>query len=102
MPELPEVETVRQDLLDCVLNKKIKDFEVKLPKLLRNPISDFKRVLLDSKIIDIERIAKLLMFVLDNDYIVLVHLKMTGQLIYKSKQCFMAGGHAQADKDLLV
>lgn len=102
MPELPEVETVRQDLLDCVLNKKIKNFEVKLPKLLKNPISDFKSALIGSKFIDIDRIGKLLMFVLDNDYIVLVHLKMTGQLIYKSKQCFKAGGHAQTDKDLLV
>jgi formamidopyrimidine-DNA glycosylase len=102
MPELPEVETIRQDLLSYVLNKKIQSVDVKKEKLVKNQLNFFYSNLEGQKFIDIERIGKLLMFILDNDKILLLHLKMTGQLIFKDKNNFVAGGHSQSDFDLDV
>lgn len=102
MPELPEVETVRQDLLKYILNKKITGIEIKLPRLLRGDGIDFRNGVEGRKIVDIERIGKLLMLILDSSDIILVHLKMTGQLIYQDDKNLMAGGHSQSDADLLL
>lgn len=36
MPELPEVETIKETLKQCVLNQKIVDVQVHYPKLIQN------------------------------------------------------------------
>jgi len=102
MPELPEVESIRQDLLSYVLNKKIENLEIRKPKLVKNQLDFFYSCLLGYYFVDIQRIGKLLMFILDNDKILLIHLKMTGQLIYKDKENLISGGHSQSDFDLNV
>ena len=101
MPELPEVETIRRGLSDKILNKKIINIEVRKPNLLRNKIIDFKTCLKQNSILSINRIGKLLIFNLaDNNYL-LIHLKMTGQLIYSFKNGLVAGGHQETIADEL-
>lgn len=93
MPELPEVETIRRGLSTKILNKKIIALEVKKPRLVRNKLQDFKNAVYQNHILSIDRIGKLLILNLaDNNYL-LVHLKMTGQLIYSFGNDLVAGGH---------
>lgn len=103
MPELPEVESVRQDLLACVLHQKIKEITITWPKLVKKmTVEEFSQKLLGQKINDIQRIGKLLIFEISKDLFLLIHLKMTGQLIFKDKTCVIGGGHTQEEGDLQV
>lgn len=102
MPELPEVETIRQGLKDNIINKEISDIEIKKPKLVRNDINYFVNVLQGNQIFDIERIGKLLIFNLTKGNLyLLIHLKMTGQLIYVWQDNMIAGGHNFPEVDNL-
>ncbi|MEX2054660.1 MAG: bifunctional DNA-formamidopyrimidine glycosylase/DNA-(apurinic or apyrimidinic site) lyase [Candidatus Andersenbacteria bacterium] len=94
MPELPEVETIRRDLSRVVLNTKITKVQVRKPKMVRGSATVFKKQLLGQSFVNIERRGKLLMFALKGrQHYLLLHLKMTGQLIYERKRTFIAGGH---------
>lgn len=91
MPELPEVETVRRDLESRLLNKKIKTVEVLDLKLVGN----LNKQLTGSSFTEILRRGKLLIFKSNHPGLfMLVHLKMTGQLIYLFKDQISAGGHS--------
>jgi formamidopyrimidine-DNA glycosylase len=93
MPELPEVESLRQSLLPYIEGQKILRVEVSMPKLVsakgttRKPSESKTRVFIDGltgkTIKTITRRAKNLVFELENGSILLVHLKMTGQLVFK-------------------
>ncbi len=94
MPELPEVETIKNDLRKKILNKKIVSFSVE-KNSARNGVKDFSQKLVGSKLTDIDRIGKLLIFKIGKkDDFLLIHLKMTGQLIYVFKKEVVAGGHS--------
>jgi len=93
MPELPEVETIRRDLLTVILHKKIAAIDIHKPKLVRNGVINFKKGLIGQEFYDIGRIGKLMYFHLPRKKYLLVHLKMTGQLIYQEKNELIAGGH---------
>ncbi len=95
MPELPEVETIRQDLRKKILNKKIKSVFVSGKAKVNKSHPAFKKYLIGKKFVDIDRVGKLIIFVLDNKKYLLVHLKMTGQLIYKNGKKIIAGGHPE-------
>ncbi len=83
MPELPEVETVKRELEKAVLGKKITAVSVKNPKVIRQPSADkFKQGLAGVTIKNILRKAKVLIFELSNGKSLVIHLKMTGQLVY--------------------
>jgi len=85
MPELPEVETVRRTLEPNLLGKKINGIAVNLPKLIKIPQSDaetFKGILVGGKFIDIKRRGKYLLFYMDNAWVLVIHLRMTGRLLY--------------------
>ena len=76
MPELPEVETVKNTLKRLVLNKTIRKVNVMYEDIIEYPsIKDFKYNLIGEKITDIKRRGKWLMFILDN-YIFSFHSKM--------------------------
>ena len=95
MPELPEVETIRRDLKKKILNKKIK--QVLLTKKSRVNLNhkEFIKILQNRRFVDIDRVGKLIIFDIDiKDKFLLVHLKMTGQLIYTHGQQVTAGGHS--------
>ena len=82
MPELPEVETISRQLNGLIVGKKIKEVKVKLSKIVKTSLADFRRVLTGAKIKSVGRRAKLLVMELGNAWTLLAHLKMTGQMIY--------------------
>ena len=95
MPELPEVETVRRDLLANLLDKKIAGVAVLNDKTVSGSTENFLKILSGSFFVDIMRRGKLLIFKLNKkDSYLLIHLKMTGQLIYLSGNSVIAGGHS--------
>lgn len=96
MPELPEVETVRLQLLRKIKNKTITDINVYHPKTVsQNP--GLKNKLVGQTISHIDRIGKLLIFCFkdDADLYMLGHLKMTGQFFFvDDKGAIIGGGHS--------
>lgn len=96
MPELPEVETIRSDLNQCLRHKTIVDVAVVKRRLVRHSIQHFITMLVGKKIVKVDRVAKLLILKLSNETFLLIHLKMTGQLIYKEGKQVVAGGHSFA------
>lgn len=94
MPELPEVETIRQGLRKHVLGKRLQKPVVTLPKMVRGDLDHWQEVLAGNAFRDIDRRAKLLIFRLaEGEESLLLHLKMTGQLIYPTSSELIAGGH---------
>ena len=83
MPELAEVETVRNTLKKRILNKKIKDVQVLYKNMLENDECDFKNILINNEFLDILRIGKWLIFEL-NEYYLLSHLRMEGKYFIKN------------------
>jgi len=84
MPELPEVETVKEVLKKEVLNKTIKDVIIRYDKILENiePKSFIEKIK-NQTIIDIKRKGKWLLFEL-TDYYLLSHLRMEGKYYIKN------------------
>lgn len=78
MPELPEVQTIANQLNKRLRDRAIKDVEVRLPKIFTGS----RDQVIGSRIIGVERRAKIILIHLDNGYTIAVHLKMTGQLIF--------------------
>ena len=94
MPELPEVETVKIGLSKLVVGKRIKGVWFDWPKGFPNAKADVDQFLVGATITNIKRRAKVLLIELDTEYTLVTHLKMTGQLVYRSddqKQKFGAG-----------
>src|SRR3972149_5386117 len=83
MPELPEVETIRRDLSDLIVGKKILDIATDSPKQVKPSLAEVKKVVVGAKIKEIKRRAKLLSICLDNTMILAVHLKLTGRLLVR-------------------
>lgn len=97
MPELPEVETIRRRLANILPGKKIAKFQVLKAKSFIGQAS----ALFGATIVTISRRAKILRIKLKTDSDsanLLIHLKMTGQLIYlDSTGKKVGGGHPTAD-----
>ena len=93
MPELPEVETVRRGLAELLPGRVVARAVVfDSPKSFPNAPSDVEQFLYGAHVTAVRRRAKVLMIDLDTRYSLVVHLKMTGQLIFRGAQSF-AGGH---------
>lgn len=88
MPELPEVETIRLFLKDKIVGKKIKSIEILTNKSFRGD----SRKIINHQITNLSRVGKQLSIFFDNNFLFLIHLKMTGQLIYFDKK-YTAMGH---------
>jgi formamidopyrimidine-DNA glycosylase len=100
MPELPEVETVVSELRSKLNNKKIKEVRVLLSKMVamgpatlpnlrkteESVAVKFAKTLKGQKITDVKRRAKMIIIDLAGKFAILVHLKMTGQLIFFDKK----------------
>ncbi len=94
MPELPEVETIRRDLSRVLPGQKIRTVKITKSKIVRGAVSSFTKRLHRQVIKQINRRGKLLIFSFQyQDLFLLIHLKMTGQLIYRRGQKTVAGGH---------
>ncbi len=97
MPELPEVETIRRELARVLIGKKITQVIVNLSKAVRGSVAVFRKKISGAKIKSVGRRAKLAIFSLSNGYSFVVHLKMTGQLIYQRQKVLKVGGHPIKD-----
>ena len=80
MPELPEVEIVRQSLNKKINNKKVKKVIVRNRNLRFKIPSNFVTFLKDKKIINVKRYSKYLILCLSNDQYCLLHLGMSGTI----------------------
>ena len=84
MPELPEVETVRCGLAELLPGRVVARVMVfDSPKSFPNAPADVEQFLYGSRVTAVRRRAKVLMIDLDTRYTLVVHLKMTGQLVFR-------------------
>jgi formamidopyrimidine-DNA glycosylase len=103
MPELPEVETLKQELEKAVLGQRIIGVDVYHPLVIREPsVGEFKKGVSGATIKNILRKGKALILELSNGRFLVIHLKMTGQLIYpgggkKSRVTFRLSGGKSLD-----
>lgn len=82
MPELPEVETVRVGLQSLIVGKTIKSIDSNWAKSFSVDTPEVDRFVIGSKISAIRRRAKVILIDLDSGYTLIIHLKMTGQLVF--------------------
>jgi len=84
VPELPEVETVRQGLAKWVAGRTIESVEVRHPRAIRRHVPGdvhFAAVLAGRTILDVARRGKYLWLPLDSGDAIVGHLGMSGQLL---------------------
>lgn len=82
MPELPEVETVKRTLADQLTGEKITKVSIHYPGNIRQPEPEvFKQTLIGKEFLAIDRRGKFLLLTLSEGYVLVVHLRMTGQLV---------------------
>ncbi len=81
MPELPEVETIVRGLREKLTGRQIRSVQVRTSKLLRSPLASFRKQLTGAVIKKIERKGKFILVGLENEATLVIHLKMTGQLL---------------------
>ena len=80
MPELPEVEIVKQSLNKKIKNKQVKNVIIRNRNLRFKIPKDFKNYLKKRKIIKVERFSKYLILHLSHDSYCLIHLGMSGTI----------------------
>jgi formamidopyrimidine-DNA glycosylase len=94
MPELPEVETVRRGLQELIVGREIRSAkELASPKSFPNSADDVKTFLVGALVLGVRRRAKVLLIDLSTDYTLVVHLKMTGQLVFRAEGVAFGAGH---------
>ncbi len=94
MPELPEVETVRIGLQEFLPTQIVESISCDWPKSLSVSQKVINSYLLNAEIQSVNRRGKVIIMPLSSGYSMLIHLKMTGQLVYKpNKGPGFGGGH---------
>lgn len=91
MPELPEVETVKIGLQRLLPGKVVTSIDTAWDKSFPNTQADVREFLIGSKVVLVNRRAKVLLIELSSKYSLIVHLKMTGQLVFRGQEVFGAG-----------
>jgi formamidopyrimidine-DNA glycosylase len=91
MPELPEVETIKVGLSRLLPGKVVKSVQRDNPKSFPNATADTEKFLIGASVVTVARRAKVLLVELSSKYSLVIHLKMTGQLVYRGEQNFGAG-----------
>lgn len=91
MPELPEVQTTVMGLKSVLIGLNITDIWSGMfsnSTIAKNTIKDhnyfpyFKKYSLNNKVVDVRRRAKYILIDLENGFSIIVHMKMTGHLLY--------------------
>lgn len=106
MPELPEVETIKRDLQDLIVGRKIEDVSTDTPKQVQPDLAAVKKAVVGKEIVGLERQAKVLLIKLEGkedevsdhrehrvepEYTegvgvgLAFHLKLTGRLLVRDK-----------------
>ncbi|MDP3975462.1 MAG: bifunctional DNA-formamidopyrimidine glycosylase/DNA-(apurinic or apyrimidinic site) lyase [bacterium] len=92
MPELPEVESVCRQLHVQLVGRWIEGLEIRYSGILKNPEGEFRKLLLGKSVTAVNRRGKMLQIHLNDDqHILLAHLKMTGQFLFRDKGEVKAG-----------
>ncbi|MCL2337442.1 MAG: bifunctional DNA-formamidopyrimidine glycosylase/DNA-(apurinic or apyrimidinic site) lyase [Firmicutes bacterium] len=82
MPELPEVETIKNSLGEKLIGLTITGAAVAMPKVIREPAAEeFIARVTDQQVTRLSRRGKYLLLHLSGDEILMVHLRMTGRLV---------------------
>lgn len=98
MPELPEVESIKLQLQKFLIGHKIEKVEINYQKAFRGEVANIEQ----SKIENVRRFGKALVIDLDNGYSIVIHIKMTGQLIYRGPNLpHVAQGSAGLSKKVI-
>ena len=85
MPELPEVETIKNELLPHILGREITGVTLLWEGIVRQPsVAEFRSRVIGQKIVGLTRRGKYLLFSLSSSEILVMHLKMTGSLLLAS------------------
>lgn len=85
MPELPEVETVKNGLKKQIIGKTVSEIKLSDKQLRRKTNPNIESILKNAKVKKLERRAKVLYVHFDNKYSLLFHLGMTGKLVFDLK-----------------
>ena len=87
MPELPEVETVKNVLKDTILNRQIIGIDVYYNRIIQDiDENSFKQQLVNKTFVDILRKGKFLIFVLSDNTYLISHLRMEGKYFIKKQE----------------
>jgi formamidopyrimidine-DNA glycosylase len=98
MPELPEVETIKNELLPHVLGRMIKGVEIFWDKMVREPsVPEFRERVTGQKITGLSRRGKYLFFHLGSGERLVMHMKMTGSLLINPPDAKFARAIFQLD-----
>ncbi len=82
MPELPEVETIVQELRPVLTGKTIQDIEISWPRSITGSQEVFKTTLTGRTVKKIFRRGKYICFTLDDKRLLTIHLRMSGKLLF--------------------
>ncbi|HEX4774046.1 MAG TPA: bifunctional DNA-formamidopyrimidine glycosylase/DNA-(apurinic or apyrimidinic site) lyase [Candidatus Saccharimonadales bacterium] len=93
MPELPEVETIKLGLARLLPGREVASVDYDWDKSFPNAKADVERFLIGAKIVSVERRAKVLLIELSSKYSLVIHLKMTGQLVFRAPNESFGAGH---------
>jgi formamidopyrimidine-DNA glycosylase len=93
MPELPEVETVRTGLAQLLPGRNVASVWHDWPKGFPNADADVRSFLVGATVLSVRRRAKVLIIDLSSQYSLVIHLKMTGQLVYRGQGERFGAGH---------
>lgn len=83
MPELPEVETIVRELCQTAVGKKFWSVDGKEPYVFLPSLKSMKEGLVGLRIQDVTRRGKFIVFVLDRHMRLVIHLRMSGRLMWK-------------------
>jgi formamidopyrimidine-DNA glycosylase len=93
MPELPEVETVRLGLQRLLPGRTVSAVEHDWAKSFPNAPADVQTFLIGANVVTVGRRAKVLLIELSSKYSLVIHLKMTGQLVFRGPNQRFGAGH---------
>ena len=91
MPELPEVETIKIGLQRLLPSKQIASIDFDWSKSFPNAKEDVAKFMVGATVNNVKRRAKVLLIALSSKYSIVIHLKMTGQLVFMGSERFGAG-----------
>ncbi|HET6864249.1 MAG TPA: bifunctional DNA-formamidopyrimidine glycosylase/DNA-(apurinic or apyrimidinic site) lyase [Candidatus Saccharimonadales bacterium] len=97
MPELPEVETIRAGLANLLPGRVVKDVWYDWDRSFPNAPADVARFLVGAKVEKVRRRAKVLIIELSGGWALIIHLKMTGQLVFLGQGQRFGAGHPGKD-----
>jgi formamidopyrimidine-DNA glycosylase len=103
MPELPEVETIKNELLPHVLGRTIQGVDIYWDKMVRQPsVKEFRSQVIGQKINGLSRRGKYLFFHLSGGAVLVMHMKMTGSLLVNPSDTRFARAVFYLDKGVEV